>query len=131
MGHGKGAEMEQLRLCKNFRPDIVPAKQHIRTRIAVEGEIPVAVFFRLHKSKGGSGIFVHTQIGGVDTHFLQNGFQFPAKQILSHLADKARLMAKLRQHGQHITGRSARIGLEKCIALPRHAVIRHIDQQLS
>ena len=41
---------------------------HIRTRIAVEGEIPVAVFFRLHKGKGGSGIFVHTQTGGVDRY---------------------------------------------------------------
>lgn len=54
----------------------------------------------------------------------------PPQKIIAHLADESGLFAQLRQHGQHIAGCSAWIGLKQSVSLSAEPVFSEVDQQL-
>ena len=131
MGHGKGAEVEQPCALDELSIHLIRRKEHVRTGVSIEGKIPVPVLKGLYEGQRGSGILIHNQVGGVDSHLFQNGLQLQPEDVLPHLSDEGRGMAELIQHGQHVAGRAAGIRLKHGISLRAHSVVRKINQQFS
>ena len=62
-------------------------QHHIRSRIAVEGELSVPVRKCMDKRKGGVHLFIHHKMGRVDPGFCYRISQKPAELILSYLSE--------------------------------------------
>ena len=54
-----------------------------------------------------------------------------AEAVLSHLADEGAGLAKLAEHGQHVGGSAAGIGLKEGAALGAQSALGHVHQQLA
>ena len=66
MGHGQGAEVENLRGGNGIQRQLLFLQHHVRPGFAVEGKVPVAVGKGLHKGQGGGNLPVHHQGLGAD-----------------------------------------------------------------
>ena len=103
----------------------------VSTRLAVEGEIPVAVGEGLDESQGGGDFVVHHQRVGVDSGIGNDLFQELAEHIVANLANESTGFAQLAEHSQHIAGRAAGAGLKEVIPLCAGPVLGKIDQQFA
>ena len=131
VGHGQSSEMKEPCVRKKLQMQLLLPQHHIRTGIAVEGKVPVTVRKGLHKGQRSPHIRIRHQIGGVNSHLVQNRPQTVSENILPYLSDKGGLPPRPVQHGQHVAGRTARVCLIKRIALCAHPVFRKINQQFS
>ena len=113
------------------RVQIRLAQQHIRPGLAVKREFPVPAGFGMHKGQGGVGRLIHHQALIPHMNRAQGVPQHVPEQIPAHLADERGLLAQFGQHGQHIAGRAARIGLEQRIALRAQSVLGKVNEQFA
>ena len=69
MGHGQRAEMEDLRIPDQLLRNLVSGQHHVRTRIPIEGEVPVPVRECVDQGKSGMYLFVHLKVSRINPHF--------------------------------------------------------------
>ena len=127
---GQGTKVEDPSPGDHILRHLVGGEECIRPRVPVEGEVPVSIFRRFDKRQGGVAVGVHYQAIHRDACLQAHLAQKMAKLVIPHLAEKRRPLAQLGQHGQHITGRAAGVGLIKGIALGTGTVAGEVHQQL-
>ena len=131
VGHGQGAKVENTGIGDRVKGQLLLSEHHIRTGLAIEGEIPVAVCKGLNKGQGGRNLFIHHKRVSVDSGFRNHILQELAKHIVSDFANESTGLAQLAQHGQHIAGCSAGAGFKEVIPLYAGSVLGKINQQFA
>ena len=96
---------------------ILLLKEHIGTRITVEGKIPVAVLKGFNKGKRCPCLLIDDKTPGIYPHFIKHVLKLMAEYVISYLTDKSDFMSQLLKHREDIAGRTSGIGLIKGIAL--------------
>ena len=131
VGHGEGTVVEDLGVGDQLPVQLVGGEIHVRTGVAVEAELPVAVRMGVDDRQRGMHHRVAPQAAGVDADFGQRIGQLVAETVLPDFAEKGSLVAQLGQQGQHVAGRAAGVGFQQGIALRAQAVLGKVDQQLA
>ena len=131
--HGKRAEMEDPRAFDQGSAgcDFVLCQHNVRTRLAIEGEVSVAVGKLFNKGQGRMDFLVHKKSGHVDALTARAGLEHTAEHVIADLAQEGCLFSRLGQHGEHIAGRSAGICLKKGVSLITQSILHKIDQKLT
>ena len=81
--------------------------------------------------QGGVDVFVLQQEVHADAGSLRRYAELLAEHVLAHLTHKGGVLTQLLQHGQHIAGCAAGVGLQKGVALTADAVFRKVHQKLA
>ena len=130
-GQGQGAEVEDPAVLQKCLVQIGHGEVGVGAGLAVKTEIPVASRQGLDNGQGGGNLRVKPEGPGVDARLLDHLGQLMAERILTHLPDEGTALIQLPQHGQHVAGGAAGIGLKEIVALLAEAVLGEIDQQFS
>ena len=131
MSHGQRSEMKDLRLSDEFRIHITLREHHIRSRIPVERELPVAVRKCVDERQRCIHFRIHHQAGRVNSHLCNRIFKKRPKLVLSDFPEERCLLAHFIQKRKHVARRAARACLKHIVALFALPVHCKIDQKLA
>ncbi len=128
-GEGQGAEVEDPAVPQQSLVQVRRRQVGVGARLAVKAEIPVSSRQGLDNGQGGGNLGVKPEGPGVDARLLHHLGQLAAKAVPAHLAHEGAALVQLPQHGQHVAGRAAGVGLKEAVALFTEAVLGEIHQQ--
>ena len=123
--------MEDFRVSDLLFVHFFRAQHQVCPRFPVEAELPVAARQRMHEGKRRRDPLIAPQTCRIHAEALQGPLQLIAEGVSSDLADKGTAPSELREHGQDIGRRAARIGLKQGIALRTDPVLHQVDQQFA
>ena len=131
--HGKSSEMEDLCILDEslVGDDFVFGEHDVCARIAVEGEISVAVRQFLNKCERCMNFFIHHEACHVDALLDGPGFQHSSEHVVADFAEESSLAALLIQHGENVARCSARVDFQELVALRAQSAFCEVDQKFA
>ena len=128
---GQGAEVEDPAVAQEADVQVLRREHDIGAGLAVEAEVPVAAGQGADHGQRGGDVVVPEEAAAVDAGIPQGLGQHIAESVPAHLAHEGTLFAQLAEHGQHVGGGAAGVGLKEGIALGTGAGLGKVHQQLA